>query len=136
MHDYQQALEEYHETGDDAFYIRHQLAWLNQEYYKDHWVTYGACMAELMDFLHESEGRWMRKSEQNTFARQCTTLLMRFPILPRNLKRNSIKYKKDTSSFLGLKQLNNCLIEMDIPYRVVSRQRGSDHKTQWKLEHQ
>ena len=134
MDDYQKALEDYRTTGDDAFFLKHQLKWVGQEYQMERWVSYNACMTALSSFLDRSSGVWMEKDDQFTFSQKCLALLLQFPIPPQKLKKDQSRYQKHPDMSIGLKKLDACFAELGIPYHIRTMQRGKSHKTQWILE--
>lgn len=134
MDDYQKALEDYRTTGDDAFFLKHQLKWVGQEYQMERWVSYDACMTALSSFLDRSSGVWMEKDDQFTFSQKCLALLLQFPIPPQKLKKDQSRYQKHPDMSIGLKKLDACFAELGIPYHIRTMQRGKSHKTQWILE--
>lgn len=134
MDDYQEALKDYRATGDDAFFLKHQLKWVGQEYQMERWISYDICMKALSSFLHRSSGVWMEKDDQFTFSRKCLDFLLQFPIPPQKLKKDQSRYQKHPDMSIGLKKLNACFAELGIPYHIRTMQRGKSHKTQWILE--
>lgn len=134
MDDYQKALEDYRTTGDDAFFLKHQLKWVGQEYQMERWASYDTCMEILSSFLNRSSGVWMEKDDQFTFSRKCLALLLQFPIPPQKLKKDQSRYQKHPDMSIGLKKLDACFAELGIPYHIRTMQRGKSHKTQWILE--
>ena len=134
MDDYQEALEDYRDTGDDAFFLKHQLKWVGQEYQMERWISYDICMKALSSFLDRSSGVWMEKDDQFTFSRKCLDLLLQFPIPPQKLKKDQSRYQKHPDMSIGLKKLNACFAELCIPYHIRTMQRGKSHTTQWILE--
>lgn len=134
MDDYQEALKDYRATGDDAFFLKHQLKWVGQEYQMERWTSYDICMKALSSFLDRSSGVWLEKDDQFTFSRKCLALLLQFPIPPQKLKKDQSRYQKHPDMSIGLKKLDACFAELGIPYHIRTMQRGKSHKTQWILE--
>lgn len=133
MHDYQAAMESYRKTKDDAFYVKHQLSWVGHPYQENHWVTYNQCLESLATFLDNSVGRWLDKEQQASFSRQCTELLLQFPIPPQKLQKDTSRFRNDPTKALGINRINKCFKELNVSYHLCSVQRGTEHKSQWIL---
>mgnify|MGYP001098627213 CR=1 FL=1 len=135
-----EAMDVHTSTQDPLFYLKRQLSWIQKQYKENklnRWVGYKEALSSFNTFLEEQsqipEG--ILKDKQENFCEACLEYIFMFPMPIEAIKKDISRYK--SGKVLPKKQkLNAILEELDLPYRVISKQSASgDRKTIWFIVH-
>lgn len=134
--EYLNALKDYRNNGDPLFYLKRQLQWINKEYAEENWIGYYEAREHFVEFLEEqADFPMMTDSEKNGFSQRCLEFFEDFPLPP-------VVWKNDLSRFRrgvrlpGLKHLNSALLEKELPFTIVAKQKtkNGSRSTVWILQ--
>ena len=139
LQDYYAALVNYYNTGDDFFFLKHQLHWINREFNIDCLLGYSQKVREIDEFLNNIHisNTLIRKGEQKTLSKKFLDMLLDLPIVLPSMKKDVSRYRK-AEMVPKKKKLNTIFKELELPYFIKSiRKKFNDtgkEETCWVIE--
>lgn len=116
---YQEALEDYYKTGDDYFFIKHQLRWLGKEFEQSCFLSYDGKVDKLVFFLTQMEGELLDKRMQLEFCQQCLDKILGLPIVLKSMKKDISRYH-NKEMLPKKKKLNEIFEELGLNFIIQS----------------
>lgn len=117
--------------------LQTQLEWIGKTYDPSRWVGIAAKHAEIEKHFESAMDEWMLADEQEYFKTKCMNLLCHYPIIPSEFKESKSKFLRD-GTLLGINKLNDWIISLGFPYKIISKQRyiakEKKRHTCWKIE--
>lgn len=139
LQDYYKALDDYHNTGDDCFFLKHQLRWIGKEYNRDRLLGYPQKVRDITELLKNNSisNTLLRKDEQTMLSEKLLGLLMELPLVLTSMKKDISRYRKG-EMLPKKKKLNDIFEELNLPYRIQSTRKKNDDtgtvETCWVIE--
>jgi len=136
LQDYYSALVNYYNTGDDFFFLKHQLRWIGREFDIDCLLGYTQKVREIDEFLNNIHilNTQIRKGEQEVLSKKILEMILDLPLVLATMKKDISRYRKG-EMIPKKKKLNSIFEELGLSYRIQSmRKRFNDtgkEETYW-----
>lgn len=134
LSNYQEAVEEHRQSHDPAFYLKHQLSWLDQQYDEVQWIGYQESLNAINQYLSSHSEIWMNKFQQIEFTQGLLFLLEKHPVPISDIKCVCSNYKKNHKKLPGKKKINDILSRLGLSHTITSKQISPvNRQTHWKV---
>lgn len=124
LQDYYTALDNYYNTDDDFFFLKHQLRWIGKKYNRDCLLGYPEKVREINELLEKNyiSNTLIRKGEQTALAEKLLNMLLDLPLVLTSMKKDISRYRNG-EMIPKKKKLNTIFDELGLPHRIQSRRK-------------